>query len=64
MAADPERSWRPREVTLALGIHSAASFATQMSQWAAKGLLKKIAYGTYALADPWKATLLTDGSGT
>ncbi|HET6357955.1 IS4 family transposase [Streptomyces sp.] len=63
MSADPERAWRPREVALALGIHSAASFATQMSQWAAEGLLKKIAYGTYALADTWKTTLLTDGLG-
>ncbi|WP_338673861.1 hypothetical protein V1460_17050 [Streptomyces sp. SCSIO 30461] len=63
MAADPERAWRPREVTLALGIHSTRSFATQMSQWAAEGLLKKIAYGTYTLADAWKTTLLTDGPG-
>jgi hypothetical protein len=61
MAADPKRTWRPREVALALGIHSAASFATQMSQWAAEGLLNKIAYGTYTLADAWKTTLLTDG---
>ncbi|WP_234042296.1 IS4 family transposase [Streptomyces marianii] len=64
MAADPERAWRPREVTIALGIHSAASFATQMSQWAAEGLLKKIAYGTYMLADEWKTTRLTTAADT
>ncbi|WP_250405544.1 IS4 family transposase [Streptomyces cellostaticus] len=56
MAADPERSWRPREVATALGIHNAASFATQMSQWAAEGLLQKISYGTYKLADSWRST--------
>ncbi|MEW2622982.1 IS4 family transposase [Streptomyces sp. NPDC048106] len=51
MAADPKRSWRPREVATALGIHNTASFATQMNQWAAEGLLQKISYGTYMLAD-------------
>lgn len=63
MAAEPERSWRPREVAIALGIHNYASFATQMTQWATEGLLKKIAYGTYTLADAWKRTTLTDASG-
>ena len=56
MAAHPERAWRPREVAIALGILNMASFATQMTQWAAEGVLKKIAYGTYTLADPWKRT--------
>ncbi|KPH97081.1 Transposase, IS4, N-terminal [Actinobacteria bacterium OV450] len=60
MAAEPDRSWRPREVAIALGIHNAASFATQMNQWAAEGLLKKIAYGTYTLADAWKQAELTE----
>ncbi|WP_267246614.1 IS4 family transposase [Streptomyces sp. PR69] len=63
MAAEPERSWRPREVAIALGIRNHASFATQMTQWAAEGLLKKIAYGTYTLADAWKRTTLTDAGG-
>ncbi|WP_407697889.1 IS4 family transposase [Streptomyces kaniharaensis] len=63
MAAEPERSWRPREVAIALGIHNYASFATQMTQWATEGLLKKIAYGAYTLADAWKKTTLTDPGG-
>jgi hypothetical protein len=63
MAAEPGRSWRPREVAIALGIRNYASFATQMTQWAAEGLLKKIAYGTYTLADAWKRTTLTDSGG-
>ncbi|MHA6757905.1 hypothetical protein [Streptacidiphilus sp. PAMC 29251] len=56
MAANPERAWRPREVAIALDIHNLARFATQMTQWAAEGILKKIAYGTYTLADSWKQT--------
>ncbi|MEW2624321.1 hypothetical protein [Streptomyces sp. NPDC048106] len=56
MAADPQRSWRPREVATALGIHNTASFATQMSPWAAEGLLQKISYGTYMLADSSRST--------
>ncbi|MFG2304500.1 IS4 family transposase [Actinacidiphila glaucinigra] len=56
MASEPGRAWRPRQVATALGIHNAASFATQMNQWATEGLLKKIAYGTYTLADPWLPT--------
>ncbi|MFG3002209.1 IS4 family transposase [Streptomyces sp. NPDC048340] len=63
MAAEPERSWRPRQVAIALGIPNYASFATQMTQWAAEGLLKKIAYGTYTLADAWKRSTLTDTGG-
>ncbi|WP_166663276.1 transposase [Streptomyces sp. KS 21] len=63
MAIEPERPWRPREVAIALGIRNYASFATQMTQWAAEGLLKKIAYGTYTLADTWKRTILTDVNG-
>ncbi|WP_372412382.1 IS4 family transposase [Streptomyces luteireticuli] len=62
MATEPERPWRPREVAIALGIYNYASFATQMTQWAAEGLLKKIAYGTYTLADAWKRTALTDAN--
>ncbi|MFE9428792.1 IS4 family transposase [Kitasatospora sp. NPDC006697] len=60
MAAEPERSWRPREVAIALGIRNYASFATQMTHWAAEGLLRKIAYGTYTLSDAWKRTTLTN----
>jgi hypothetical protein len=63
MAAEPDRAWRPREVAIALGIHNHASFATQMNQWAAEGLLKKIAYGTYTLDDLWKQVELTDPLG-
>jgi hypothetical protein len=63
MAAEPERAWRPRQVAIALGIHNAASFATQMNQWATEGLLKKVSYGTYTLADAWKQTRLTDAGG-
>ncbi|MFJ7908864.1 IS4 family transposase [Kitasatospora sp. NPDC096204] len=59
MAAEPERSWRPREASTALGIQNHASFASQMTMWANEGLLKKIAYGTYTLADAWKQTTLT-----
>ena len=63
MSGQPDRAWRPREVATALGIHNNASFATQMNQWAAEGLLTKIAYGTYRIADPWQQTSLTEPTG-
>ncbi|WP_329166251.1 IS4 family transposase [Streptomyces sp. NBC_01717] len=59
LSTDPERTWRPLEVATILKIENARSFATQMSQWAAEGLLHKVGYGTYTLAEAWKTTTLT-----
>jgi hypothetical protein len=52
LRADPGRSWRGRELAQVLGIANLNSFCVQLSQWASKGLIYKIAPAVYALAPP------------
>jgi hypothetical protein len=59
MSTEPERTWRPLEVATILEIENARSFATQKSHWATEGLLRKVGYGTYTLAEAWKTSRLT-----
>lgn len=59
MSPDLDRAWTPREVATALNVRNTHSFATQMGQWVADGLLRKIGHGKYVLADTWRPTPLT-----
>ncbi|WP_405087381.1 IS4 family transposase [Microbispora sp. NBC_01389] len=52
LRADPGRSWRGRELAQVLRIANLNSFCVQLSQWASKGLIYKIAPAVYALTPP------------
>jgi hypothetical protein len=48
--ATPHTPWQAREIAEILGdTHNINSFSTQMSNWAARGLIRKIAPATYML---------------
>ncbi|WP_425452904.1 IS4 family transposase [Prauserella flavalba] len=51
MSRQPDRVWRPIEVAAHLDV---PNIATQMNQWATEGVLRKVGYGKYTLADEWK----------
>ena len=51
MSSEADRIWRPTEISAHLDI---PNIATQMNQWAAEGILRKVGYGRYTLAESWK----------